>query len=91
MTRRFGDPVEVRVSDGQPVRFVWRGRDYIVRRILEHWVATADWWREQQVAPADAGEREYWRVEATPAEEIGVYELRYDSADGTWTLSRIWD
>jgi hypothetical protein len=26
MTRVFGDPVDVWVSDGRPVRFVWRGR-----------------------------------------------------------------
>jgi hypothetical protein len=91
MTRVYGDPVDVWVSDGRPVRFVWRGRLYTVRRVLEHWVTTRDWWREQQVEPADLGEREFWRVEATPAEEIGVYELRYEAAGAAWTLSRIWD
>jgi len=93
MTRVFGDPVEVWVTDGRPVRFVWRGRLYSVRRVLEHWVTTRDWWREQQPeAPDEAtGEREFWRVEATPEREVGVYELRHDTATGTWLLSRVWD
>ncbi|MGI5164414.1 DUF6504 family protein [Spirillospora sp. CA-253888] len=95
MTRVFGDPVQVWTSQGRPARFVWRGRLYRVRRVLEHWVATRDWWREQQPDEQDApdalGEREFWRVEATPEREIGVYELRHDSATGAWTLSRVWD
>ncbi|WP_067477835.1 DUF6504 family protein [Actinomadura hibisca] len=95
MTRVFGDPVQVWSAQGRPVRFAWRGRLYTVRRVLEHWVATRDWWREQlpdeQDLPDAVGEREYWRVEATPEREIGVYELRYDAATGAWTLSRVWD
>jgi Family of unknown function (DUF6504) len=91
MTRVFGDPVEVWVTDGRPVRFVWRGRLYSVRRVLEHWVTTRDWWREQRPETEITGEREFWRVEATPEREIGVYELRHDTAAGTWLLSRVWD
>lgn len=91
MTRVFGDPVEVWVSDGRPVRFVWRDRLYAVRRVLEHWVATRDWWREQEPAGEAIGEREFWRVEATPDREIGVYELRYDATADNWLLSRVWD
>lgn len=92
MTRVFGDPVDVRLGDdGRPLRFVWRGRLYAVRRVLEHWVTTRDWWREQDLAVEAGGEREFWRVEATPDREIGVYELRHDTAAGTWRLSRVWD
>lgn len=101
MTRVFGDPVEVWLSDGRPVRFVWRGRLYAVRRVLEHWVTTRDWWREQSrpqhgttepdVYTEQYAAREFWRVEASPARELGVYELRFDAADGSWMLSRVWD
>ncbi|WP_329521789.1 DUF6504 family protein [Spirillospora sp. NBC_01491] len=91
MARVFGDPVEVWTSDGRPVRFVWRGRLYTVRRVLEHWVATRDWWREPPPAADVPGEREFWRVEATPERETGVYELRRDAATGSWLLSRLWD
>ncbi|QXJ21071.1 nucleotidyltransferase [Actinomadura graeca] len=91
MTRVFGDPVDVWVSDGRPVRFVWRGRLHTVRRVLEHWVTTRDWWRERHPDGEATGEREFWRVEAGPDREIGVYELRYDAASETWLLSRVWD
>lgn len=91
MTRVFGDPVEVWVTDGRPVRFVWRGRLYTVRKVLEHWVATRDWWREQHPESEEAVEREFWRVEASPGTEVGVYELRFDSATDSWMLSRVWD
>ncbi|MFF5260464.1 DUF6504 family protein [Actinomadura viridis] len=91
MTRVFGDPVDVRVTGGRPDRFVWKGRLYTVRRVLEHWVTTRDWWREQEPETEVTGEREFWRVEATPEREVGVYELRHDAASGTWTLSRVWD
>ncbi|QFG21223.1 DUF6504 family protein [Actinomadura sp. WMMB 499] len=91
MTRVFGDPVDVSVRDGRPARFVWRGRGHTVRRVLEHWVATRDWWREQDPDGDVLGEREFWRVEASPGAETGVYELRYDVSTQTWLLSRVWD
>ncbi|MFC5183149.1 DUF6504 family protein [Actinomadura harenae] len=92
MAHVFGDPVEVRVTDGRPDRFAWRGRRYAVRRVLEHWVTTRDWWREREPDADEPGEREYWRVEAAASGgEPGVYELRHDSVTGAWTLSRLWD
>lgn len=90
MSRAYGEPVEVWLTDGRPARFVWRGRLYTVRRVLEHWVATRDWWRERHPEAGAAGGREFWRVEATPEREIGVYELRHDVETGTWMLSRAW-
>ncbi|MCW2886063.1 MAG: hypothetical protein QOE54_3510 [Streptosporangiaceae bacterium] len=93
MSRVFGDPVDVfTTDDGRPIRFVWRDRLYTVRRVLEHWVTTRDWWREQHPEAAEEpSEREFWRVEASPDKEIGVYELRHDAATDSWMLSRVWD
>ena len=91
MSRVYGDPVDVWLADGRPVRFVWRGRLYVVRIVLEHWVATRDWWRERHPEAEDTGEREFWRVEASADREIGVYELRLDTVTDTWMLSRAWD
>lgn len=91
MSRVFGDPVEVWVAGDAPVRFVWRDRLYTVRRVLERWVTTADLWSERPEETGGAAEREFWRVEATPEREIGVYELRHDLTDGGWMLSRVWD
>lgn len=90
MSRLYGDPVEVWTTDGRPSRFVWRGRLYTVLRVLEHWVATRDWWRDRNPDAEEPGEREFWRVEATPDREVGVYELRFDAATGDWMLSRAW-
>jgi Family of unknown function (DUF6504) len=33
-------------DDGRPVRFVWRGRLYTVRAILEHWIINREWWQD---------------------------------------------
>lgn len=90
MSRVYGDPIEVWVTGGRPSRFVWRGRLYTVLRVLEHWVTTRDWYRDRNPDAPDAGERAFWRVEATPDREIGVYELRHDEETGTWMLSRAW-
>ncbi|MGN6246633.1 MAG: DUF6504 family protein [Motilibacteraceae bacterium] len=56
MTRRYDDPVDVRRSGtgaagapgaepGAPAQFVWRGRLYLVREVLGHWVEVRPWWR----------------------------------------------
>ncbi len=94
----YGEPVKVQArADGRPVRFVWRSRLYTVRAILEHWVISREWWREPGEPgvpgePKDPGsgqpELEFWRVEAAPGPGMtpGVYELRRETAAGTWTL-----
>ena len=99
MSRVYGEPVEVQTrGDGPPTRFVWRGRLYTVRSILERWVINREWWREPDPSPAQPGqpgqpELEFWRVEASAGQDfpIGTYELRYDLAAGTWTLRRVVD
>ena len=45
MSRAYGEPVNVQArDDGRPSRFVWRGRLYTVRAILEHGVINREWW-----------------------------------------------
>ena len=91
MSRTYGEPVNVQArDDGRPARFVWRGRLYTVRAILEHWVISREWWAEPAVSGSEPGqpELEFWRVEASPGPGMtaGVYELRREAATGTWTL-----
>jgi len=106
MNRVYGEPAEVRTrEDGhRPARFVWRGRSYAVRSVLEHWVINREWWRDPDPAP-EHPELEFWRVEASPGrgrgrgpsrgrsqdQPAGTYELRRDVAADTWTLRRIAD
>jgi hypothetical protein len=94
MTRRYDDPVEVRRRDEDPAEFLWRGRFYAVREVLEHWVETAAWWQAGSAdSSALAAEREVWRVEASPGRVhgAGVYDLCFDWAAGGWTLLRTQD
>ena len=90
MTRVFGDLVDVWVKRraSRPVRLA--RPLYTVRRVLEHWVTTRDWWRSsiptaRPPASGSSGGR------GDPDREIGVDELRYDVVADDWLLSRVWD
>lgn len=100
MGRVYGEPVDVQTrEDGRPSRFVWRGRLYTVRAILEHWVVNREWWAADLPAgsgtPSAPGQPEvlHWRVEAAAGQGMpsGTYELRRDVSAGTWTLHRVAD
>ena len=101
MGRVYGEPVNVQArEDGRPVRFVWRGRLYAVRSVMEHWVVNREWWRETgetgqagQTEQTAEPELRFWRVEASAGQgpPSGVYELRQDVATSTWTLRRVLD
>jgi hypothetical protein len=100
MSRVYGEPVNVQArDDGRPVRFVWRGRLYTVRAILEHWIINREWWQDPGVSGSEGPqgpqgpepgqpELEFWRIEASPGPGMtaGVYELRRESATDAWTL-----
>ena len=101
MNRAYGEPVNVQArDDGRPARFVWRGRLYTVRAILEHWVVNREWWQDPEPGQPEPGqpepgqpepgqpELEFWRVEASAGQGMaaGVYELRRESAADAWTL-----
>lgn len=91
MSRIYGEPVDVVMSGGRPVRFVWRGQLYVVRRVLEHWVTTREWRRRADHEAEGPIERRFWRIEAVTGDQVGVYELRLDTATGRWLLSRAWE
>ena len=93
MSRTYAEPVEVGVSGGRPARFVWRGRLYTVLGVLDHWVISREWWKQQNPDLDTPAEREFWRVEAAPGVSVraGTYELRHDLATGQWILARVWD
>lgn len=91
MSRIYAEPIEVWLADGRPAQFAWRGRLYLVRQVLEHWVTTREWWKRTGAEPGEPTEREFWRVEAVAGRTTGVYELRFDAATGEWVLLRVWD
>ena len=66
MSRTYAEPVDVGVQDGRPTRFVWRGRLYTVLGVLDHWVISREWWKQQNPDLDTPAEREFWRIEASP-------------------------
>jgi Family of unknown function (DUF6504) len=108
MSRRYGNPVrdviDVRTdpsadlfTERSPTQFLWRGRLYVVRGVLAHWIEVGAWWRARLPdglpVRIDESGREVWRVEAGAgrASPVGVYDLVYDEAATSWTLARTHD
>lgn len=99
MTRRYEERIEVRREGVEamgratgPEAFVWRGRLYVVREVIDHWQERRAWWREALDSPvrstastgpgtsADPRERRVWRVAASPGRMAGtgVFDLGED-------------
>lgn len=104
MSRRYADPIDVRrsrtdhpdLSPEQPSQFLWRGRLYVVRAVVAHWIESSPWWggsRRALEGAIPAHEHEVWRVEAQAGRSSapGVYDLRRDLEADQWVLARSLD
>ncbi|HEY7717278.1 MAG TPA: DUF6504 family protein [Pedococcus sp.] len=120
MVRRYEEAIEVRSAGAlgstdrgagaagdadAPAAFLWRGRLYVVREVLEHWQERRPWWRDAlDEAPAagsdpvpdlldGARERRVWRVTASAGRMAGtgVYDLGADHSPRGWRLLRVAD
>ena len=76
--RSYGEAVQVRTApvdldtlEVAPTQFLWRGRLYVVRAVLAHWIELGAWWagpgsRRRRPVPvgAPAGSRRWrsWRL-----------------------------
>lgn len=111
--RRYQESIEVRARAddpgdtdamlaGTPDAFVWRGRLYVVREVLDHWQERRQWWRDaldlpgagtDAAGPEPARDRRVWRVEASSGRSAGtgVYDLGSDGGPGRWLLLRVAD
>jgi hypothetical protein len=67
-----GEPVEVWLRDGRPVRFVWRGRMYTVMFVLERRLLPA---AEPAVAPTDLGTKDPAAEPAAAQTDLGTTDL----------------
>jgi hypothetical protein len=114
VVRRYEETIEVRegvrddlapgpggpagVGGLGPDAFVWRGRLYVVRAVLDRWQERRPWWRDARERDGgsdvltDARERQVWRVEASAGRlcGVGVYDLGADH-DSQWRLLRVAD
>ena len=107
MVRRYDEPIEVtsalarRPRTADPEAFIWRGRLFVVRSVLDRWQERRAWWRDvgREAVGEDLGSRErrVWRVEASPgkAAGTGVFDLGADGVDAggspQWVLLRSHD
>lgn len=108
MSRTYADPIDVRRTpdegdpplgepgQGRPDQFLWRGRLYVVREVISHWIESTSWWggsRRVLEGSIPAHEHEVWRVEAQAGrcDSAGVYDLRRDVAADRWVLDRAMD
>lgn len=101
MSRTYADPIDVRRSEEPqpedcPTQFLWRGRLYVVRAVVAHWIESSAWWggsRRALEGAVLAPEHEVWRVEAQAGRSdlTGVYDLRRDMAADRWVLARAMD
>jgi hypothetical protein len=73
-------PVEVKLRQGMPEGFRWRGRWYRVTGIEEVWQDAGEWWAGEEP-------RWFWRV----ASQTAWFELMSDMAKRQWWLYRIYD
>jgi hypothetical protein len=67
VVRRYEEPIEVRAArqaestageaggPAAPDAFVWRGRLYVVREVLDHWQERRPWWRDALDTPEPGG------------------------------------
>ncbi|CCI52366.1 MAG: DUF6504 family protein [Tetrasphaera jenkinsii] len=96
MVRRYEEPVDVQARDESLAAFIWRGRLYAVRHVVDRWTERRSWWHDPVGAPR-VGERVVWRVEATAGRlaGTGIYDIGRDTdaeaSRPTWTLLRVQD
>lgn len=100
MTRRYTEPVEVRldVDEITPASFLWRRRIYLVGEVLGQWTQRLPWWvtEEGRRSSPMAGlpgqqEVQVWRVVAAAGRSgpAGVFELL--GGGSRWWLRRVLD
>jgi hypothetical protein len=90
MTRYYGQPITVTCAqDGQPDRFIWHGREYVILEVLATWHLRDHWWLQGLAsAPHDASNRTYYRARC--ADQVYV-ELYYEAVGEQWILDRLYD
>ncbi|MCW2785708.1 MAG: hypothetical protein JWP74_2225 [Marmoricola sp.] len=93
------EPRVAELPEDGPQQFLWRGRLWLVRSIVAHWVESGAWWlsrpEERPGRSELVREREVWRVSAARGRAVstpddpgfGVFDLAFDGAEGVWRLA----
>jgi hypothetical protein len=94
MAHAYGELIALTCdAQGQPVRFTWRSREYVIREVLATWHLRDRWWlrglASASLAPAQrASDRTYYRVHCV-GDVFG--EVYHDAVSGAWILDRVYD
>jgi hypothetical protein len=75
LARRHADPVEVAHRDSVPAQFLWHGRLYVVREVLDHWLRSGAWWQSAALTRLTSGESSTGHV-TTGAGAVGLDDER---------------
>lgn len=85
------EPIKVQTDrNGTPSRLLWRGRTFVVSRVINRWRYVGKWWLN-----LNPQKRTYYRLEARPllgrhqSAEMRVLEIF--KQDDTWTISYLCD
>lgn len=84
MSKRYQDPIELKLADRRPQAFVWRGRNYEIKEVLKRWTVSGDWWQKES-------RRLHAVVTAKRYGEWGQYEIVYVAKQRQWFLHRVYD
>jgi hypothetical protein len=93
MRLRRSEAVTVWLKDLAPNRFIWNGNRYLVVEQLSRWFEMTPWWIASDLALANLGEQEIWRVVARRVNSAnsGVFDLITTENNSQWYLSRVID
>ncbi|MFM1865244.1 MAG: DUF6504 family protein [Candidatus Nanopelagicales bacterium] len=93
MRLRRSEVVAVWLKDGRPDRFIWNQNRYLVVEQISRWFEMTPWWAATDLAIANLGEQEIWRVVAKRVNSTtgGVFDLINFENNSQWYLSRVID
>ena len=59
MSKRYQDPIELKLADRRPQAFVWRGRNYEIKEVLKRWTVSGDCGKESRRLHAVVAAKRY--------------------------------
>jgi hypothetical protein len=84
MSKKYNEPIRVWGMTSKPEAFLWKGRLYRVKGVLQLWHVNKGWWQRPE-------SRAYAIVSADCNGGEGVYELYFENLNKKWFLARVVD
>jgi len=81
MSRVLESPIEVKLKEGEPAGFAWRGTYYAVKEVLDCWKDAGCWWQGENT-------KIFYRVMTGQG---SIFEIYRDTRQGAWLIYKIYD